>query len=149
MKRTLGLSLALALVGGLLSGSMTSSASAAGSSTKVDTQIQSFMFMFGKWTGKVGADRRLCVDNASVTIYKLVKGGKDKIGTVKLNTSKWASMGSGTFSFRPPAMDIKNRKARIKALSGTYLLQLPQAKVAIYGKSFTCAEATNKVMAAV
>lgn len=148
MKKVMGLSLALAMLGGLLSGALTASASAT-DSRPVATEIQSFMFMDGKWTGSVAADRRLCVDHAKVTIYKLVKGGKEKVGTVELNTNNWANTGFGSFSFRPPAMDIKNRKKRLQALRGTYLLKLPEAVVSIYAKSFTCAEATNKVVAAV
>lgn len=143
MKKSLALTLMLALVGGLFAAAFTTSASA-GSADPVVTSVDVFKFNDGKLMGKLSAHRRLCLNNATVTIYKVVDGSKNKVTTATLSTQRWADLQQATFSKRHPAMDISGRRARLRALRGTYLVKLDPAAVAAYGKSFTCLGATGK-----
>lgn len=136
MRKSISLLLALAL-SGLFAAALTVSASA-GSLDPQAVTIEVFKFKDGKLTGKVSADRRLCLNGRSVTILKDLGDRNSQVTTAPLNFSTWSDSATASFSKRHPAMDIDKRRARIRALKGDYIAKLAPTPVLAYGKTFTC-----------
>ena len=149
MKRNLSLLVALALGSGLVAASVTTATAApVKASSTLGTSVAAFKFATGKFTGKLEADRRLCLQNNSrdprtVTIYKKVDGKNVEVVDAKLDMSSWSTIEGAKFSVAHPGMKITNRRKRLAAVNGTYLLKLEAMSKMEYSKSFSCAAASD------
>lgn len=135
MKKRIALSMAVTLLGGLFATAMTTSSSAAPRSH--ETEFSQFKYADGKFVGRVAGKRFLCLQNQKVVI---VKEGTGQVALASINVSKavWQNFGEGRFTVRHPALDIENRRKRLRALRGTYFAKYVEAPIASYGKTGLC-----------
>ena len=139
VKKSTSLLLALALTGGLLTTALVGSASADTADPQSVT-IDHFAFKVrkGNFVGRVTADRPLCLYGRSVTILKDLGTTNKRITKAVLNFDSYSATNHATFRTRHPAMDIERRRARQRALAGTYIAKLAATTVLDYATTYSC-----------
>ena len=131
--------MALALTGGMLAAALVSPA-AADTADPQSVTIDRFVFRMksGNFVGRVTADRPLCLYGRSVTILKDLGARNKRITKAVLNFDRYSATNHATFRKRHPAMDIERRRARRRALAGTYIAKLAPTTVLGYGTTYPC-----------
>ncbi|MEA2453718.1 MAG: hypothetical protein QOG04_2428 [Actinomycetota bacterium] len=140
-KKSIALSMSLAILGGLLASAFTATSQAATVKSHATEFTTPLKYADGQFSGRLAGKRFLCLQDQDVVIMKDLASGLEKVTVAHLNvgTRVWQNFGEAKFTAKHPALDITNRRKRNRALHGTYFAKFVESPVAAgYGKAGIC-----------